>query len=243
MAVCAHADDVEIQCGGTLARYIAAGYKGYYVQVTNSNSGYHCLTPETGFDYSEKISALRREEARNAARVYGAEPVFLDFKEHVYTTQEGKTLYADIRQFPELGGRNPSGREPIVVACRMEKYINELADLMVSIEPEIVLTHEPCTNPDHDCTRLLVLRAFQEAGRRVKLGGLYMRVRSAWAYLKEPDFFVDVTSCADIVARAINQHVTQCKCQDRVPGLQRCWQSYAHRVAFAKYVEAFIKIA
>jgi hypothetical protein len=35
----AHADDVESMAGGTFARYIADGYEGIYVCVTNNTAG------------------------------------------------------------------------------------------------------------------------------------------------------------------------------------------------------------
>ena len=76
VAVAAHPDDVEFGCGGTLAKWAAAGCVVHHVVCTDGSKG--------TWDPGEDIDALRRtrrEEQRAAARVLGAtgEPVFLDW--------------------------------------------------------------------------------------------------------------------------------------------------------------------
>jgi LmbE family N-acetylglucosaminyl deacetylase len=92
----AHADDVDEIAGGTLAKYIDQGYEGIYVCITNNTAGCNLeRTPyyDGGPDFTvsgakqifpvgglESIQ-IREEEARAAAAVYGATPVFLYFRE------------------------------------------------------------------------------------------------------------------------------------------------------------------
>ena len=256
MVVGAHADDVEILAGGTLARYIADGYKGYYVLVTNSNSGY-CpgLKKEKGraphsepFDSSEKMVKIRRQEAIEASKVFGAEIRELNFKEHNFTRENGQRLSVDIQPFPELEGKKISGREPIVAACAMDKYIGEFAGIICEAEPEIIITHTPDVCPTHYAAMLLTYRAFQAASRKIKLGGLYIRTTIEISRLGllslgiQPDFFVDVSDYISIAEKAINKHVSQGGHIDWVPVLKKAWKCYAKHVAGARYVEAFRKL-
>ncbi len=62
IAVGAHPDDVEIGCGGTVARLAAQGYRVGIVDLTDGEPTPHSLDPET-----------RLAEAREAANVLGAE--------------------------------------------------------------------------------------------------------------------------------------------------------------------------
>lgn len=92
----AHADDVDEIAGGTFARYIADGYQGVYVCVTNNTAGCNiekALGDKGGPSFSVSQSPrtypadaletnqIREIEARAAAAVYGATPVFLNFDE------------------------------------------------------------------------------------------------------------------------------------------------------------------
>ena len=66
LAVGAHPDDVEILCGGTLARYAAAGHQVVVCHATTGDMG--------SFEHGrEEISAIRLQEARAAAAILGAE--------------------------------------------------------------------------------------------------------------------------------------------------------------------------
>src|SRR5689334_15147216 len=89
----AHADDVDEIAGGTLAKYVAMGYQGVYVGTIINLDG--CNLERTPW-YDEgpnftisnsphkyRVDALetcqiREEEARQAAAVYPATPVFLN---------------------------------------------------------------------------------------------------------------------------------------------------------------------
>jgi len=66
MGVGAHPDDLEILCGGTLARYSQQGHAVTMVALTNGDKGSESLPPE-------RIAALRAEEMTRAAAVIGAQ--------------------------------------------------------------------------------------------------------------------------------------------------------------------------
>jgi N-acetylglucosamine malate deacetylase 1 len=72
LAVGCHPDDLEIGCGGTLARYAAEGHVVTLCIVANGNMGHAVIHPP-------ELRAIRQEEARRAGAVLGAnEVVMLD---------------------------------------------------------------------------------------------------------------------------------------------------------------------
>jgi LmbE family N-acetylglucosaminyl deacetylase len=62
IAVGAHPDDVEIACGGTLARLVDQGYRVGIIDLTNGEPTPGCLDPE-----------IRLAEARSAAGILGVQ--------------------------------------------------------------------------------------------------------------------------------------------------------------------------
>ncbi len=66
LAIGAHPDDLEILCGGTLAKYCQEGHKVFMVHLANGNRG------STQYS-SEELVNIRRQEAKAAAELIGAE--------------------------------------------------------------------------------------------------------------------------------------------------------------------------
>ena len=72
LAVGAHPDDLEILCGGTLARFVQDGHEVVMCNATLGNRG--------SFEHtSEEIAEIRLREARRAAELAGAAHVTLGF--------------------------------------------------------------------------------------------------------------------------------------------------------------------
>jgi N-acetylglucosamine malate deacetylase 1 len=74
LAVGAHPDDLEILCGGTLARFVADGHEVVMCNATTGNRGSFVHT-------SEEIARIRLGEARRAAEICGAGHVTLGFSD------------------------------------------------------------------------------------------------------------------------------------------------------------------
>lgn len=72
LGVGAHPDDLEILCGGTLAKYVKLGHKVIMAHLLNGDKGHYEMD-------SKKLARVRREEAENAAQIIGAEVLSLDF--------------------------------------------------------------------------------------------------------------------------------------------------------------------
>lgn len=79
LAIGAHPDDVEIGCGGTLAKLAAAGDQVYALCVTSGEAGSDSIPPKT-------LARTREAEARRAGRVLGAAKVeFLRLRDGLTT--------------------------------------------------------------------------------------------------------------------------------------------------------------
>jgi LmbE family N-acetylglucosaminyl deacetylase len=70
MAIFAHPDDAEFICSGTVARFVASGYRAQYVLATSGDKGSDDpnATPE-------QLAAMREAEQRAAAAILGVEEV------------------------------------------------------------------------------------------------------------------------------------------------------------------------
>jgi LmbE family N-acetylglucosaminyl deacetylase len=227
----AHADDVEALAGGTLAKYIAAGYDGIYVCVNNNTAG--CVIENTQnprygrgttFTVSQSpqlypVDALetiqiRQEEARNAAAFFGATPVFLNFRE-IFIWQGRKECYLGSDEFHQY---QPPGRQIISTGTVLSKDVNLVIDLLKKYQPEITIIHTLGGEKDeHGNSGYLMYLAFTKAmSQGVPVGKLWMRV-DGW-FLDEPaksngrgkpDVEIDVKDFLKIKYEAFCKHVSQ----------------------------------
>ena len=77
LAIGAHPDDIETSCGGTLAKYAKMGHKVFTATATNGNVGSATLP-------MDEIAKIRKEEARRAAAIIGAEYICLDYDDEMF---------------------------------------------------------------------------------------------------------------------------------------------------------------
>ena len=71
MFIGAHPDDGDGRAAGLAARYVEQGGEALFVSTTNGNAGHHEMAPDD-------LARRRKEEARRAAEVIGAEYLVLD---------------------------------------------------------------------------------------------------------------------------------------------------------------------
>lgn len=225
----AHADDVDEIAGGTFAKYIANGYKGIYVCITNNTAGCNLeRTPyfDQGPDFTIsgapgifpagalETNQIREEEARAAAAVYGAIPVFLNFRE-TWFWQGRKPCPIGSDEFHDY---QPPGRQIISVATRNSEDINIVLELLEKYQPEIVITHTlGGEKHDHGNGAYLMYLAFKKAiDRGIPVGKLWMTV-NGWLLDEDaqrngrgvPDVQIEVTDFLQIKYEALNKHVSQ----------------------------------
>ncbi len=72
LTICAHPDDAEILCGGTLAKYAARGDEVFITISTNGEVGSPTMT-------KAETAAVRKREAQAAAKLIGAELIWMGF--------------------------------------------------------------------------------------------------------------------------------------------------------------------
>jgi len=90
LAICAHPDDAEILCGGTLAKYAQRGDRVAIAVVTNGEVGSPTLS-------KTEIAAIRRDEAQAAADVIGAEMIWMGFPdEFLFDTEETRLAFINV---------------------------------------------------------------------------------------------------------------------------------------------------
>jgi LmbE family N-acetylglucosaminyl deacetylase len=225
----AHADDVDEIAGGTFARYIAMGYEGVYVCVTNNLAG--CNLERTPFfrkgpNFTVSNSPLkypvggletrqiRSEEAMAAAQVYGSTAVFLDFCEPEIFLGRKVIIYAS----EDFGRYNPPGRRQINLATRYSEDVNVVVELLAKYKPEIVITHTLGGEKlDHEGTAYMMYLAFVKAmDRNIPVGKLWMPV-NGWLLDKDaqrsgrgkPDIKIDVKDYLKTKYEALNKHISQ----------------------------------
>jgi LmbE family N-acetylglucosaminyl deacetylase len=227
MIFAAHADDVEGLAGGTLAKYIHDGYEGVYVGVINNTAG--CLiesppnrssiftvskSPNTySVDGLETIQ-IRNEEARSAAAVFGAIPVFLNFRESWVWQGRGRA-YIGTEYFQRY---DPPGLQQVAIATDQPENINIVVDLLKTYQPEITIIHALGGDKlDHGNSAWLMYLAFRNAIQRgIPVGKLWIRP-SGWMTEPEavaagrarPDIRIDVTDFVKTQLEALNKHVSQ----------------------------------
>lgn len=70
LAIGCHPDDLEIGCGGTLAKYVSLGHKVFMCHVASGSMGHVVIEPD-------ELVSIRDKEAHAAAAVIGAESINL----------------------------------------------------------------------------------------------------------------------------------------------------------------------
>lgn len=98
LAIGAHPDDVEVYCGGTLARCALRGDHTFMLACTDGGGGHQLIPPE-------QLVPIRAEEARAAAEALGARLLLLNEPDGALfagadSRRRIREVFADIR--PEL---------------------------------------------------------------------------------------------------------------------------------------------
>lgn len=192
MAIMAHPDDIEIQCGGTLARLVGEGKKVTYVLCTSGNRG----TTEAGLTAAE-LAALRQAEQRAAAGKLGVEKViFLRYN-------DGDLAF----ELPQL-------RQDLVTLVRQHR-----PEVIFTHDPFAGLgSYEVCyMHPDHRAAGEAVVQAafFCAPGPlfypEQLANGLAPHRSTALclAMSDRPDLFVDIGQTFEAKAGAIACHASQ----------------------------------
>jgi len=169
MAIGAHADDHELNVGGTLAKYHDLGYEIVYVMATNNMSGDWARVGPDGSVTSTRppLSVIRPQrilETEAAARALGTTPIYLDHPQRHFTRPDGTVC--EVRFGSERPECVPPDIPTILTVCHHRPSIEQVARLIEEHQPEAILTHGmPMINPEHFGTCILVTNAYNLAVR------------------------------------------------------------------------------
>ncbi len=142
VAVAAHADDVEFNAGGFVARWVAEGGSVHIVMVTNNCLGDMIVQGGGPNDRKSlppaETTEVRHQEQDKAAQMIGATVHHLGYRQRGYWDGEKVvTLAFDYdAPAPEAMKEQP----PLVIAYRKADHVQRLADLLISLKPDLVLT-------------------------------------------------------------------------------------------------------
>lgn len=179
MAIGAHHDDVELRCGGTLAKYVRSGWRVVYAIA--------CTTPYYFPDEEQKRTGryltnveamnLRKAEATAGAKALGVREGDIHFFDYrsLYWYKDGTH---EFQYFEGVHHRSPDlvhyleeqipGRGYVMSAHRSPEGVDFLADFIERHRTDLLLTHHPDDGHwEHYGTCRLVMSAL----RKLKEGG------------------------------------------------------------------------
>jgi LmbE family N-acetylglucosaminyl deacetylase len=162
VAVASHADDAEINAGGLMAKWTRAGGRVHILLASNNCSG--SLIREGRGDGDsvrlppDETTAIRYREQEVAAGLIGANVHHLDLCQMHYWDGQSVTSVGHGTMSPPQSLRE----KPLLLTAHMNREIvSRVADLMVSLQPGLVVTQTPLDlHPEHYATACLVWRAF-----------------------------------------------------------------------------------
>lgn len=192
LVILAHPDDPEFFCGATLAKWARAGHHITYQLLTCGDKGFNDHTP---VDMTpDALCAIRHEEQGAAAKVIGAQAVY------IMDCPDGYLA-------PDL-----NLRRDVVRIIRKFK-----PDILVTCDPQNLFAMYGLNHPDHRAAGQVVLDAvFPAAGNKeyfpeLLAEGLAPHMpKEIWCSLtSQPNTVVDVTETWEVKLEALLQHKTQ----------------------------------
>lgn len=179
LAFGAHPDDIELYCGGTLAKYAQAGHSVTMAVICNGVAGRGEMGPD-------EIIQIRAHESLEAASVIGADTVHLGYPDH---------------QIPV----DNSIKSRIIEIIRAARP----SVVFVHAPDDCYLDHERTSTLVEECLNLAPDRELEtESPPLTEWPPLYyMDTVSGLGF--EPDEFVDITDVFDIKRKMTECHASQ----------------------------------
>jgi LmbE family N-acetylglucosaminyl deacetylase len=180
LAVGAHPDDLEILCGGTIARFVAEGHSVVMCNASHGDRGSFVHS-------SEEITRIRMNEARRAAQIAGAEHETLGLS-------DGEVNAGDLLQ-----------RRMVADLVRRAK-----PDLILTHAPgDYMVDHNEISKLVFDASFLATLPLYEtEAPHHPVVTPIYY-FETITGLGFEPTEFVDVSEHIDTKAAMLEAHESQ----------------------------------
>lgn len=184
LVICAHPDDPELSCGGSIAKWIAEGKEAVYIICTDGNKG----SKDLGMS-PYQLAALREQEQEAAAQILGVQRVIF-LRHHDGELEANPLLKAELALLiryikPEL----------VITHDPWRPYLIHPDHRAVGI----AVTDAIVAARDH-----LFFPAFLAIGLEA-----YRPKAIYYTFPEKPDIIIDITGLIEIKLRAIAQHRTQ----------------------------------
>lgn len=160
----AHADDADLNAGGTMVKWAAEGGQVHVIMTTDNCSG--AVIPAGG-DMKDAVrwgpvetSARRFEEQEAACRLYGGTLHRLDYSQrHCWDPSSGQELVVHYEpQAPAPAF--VKDHLPLIIAADGSEHARKLGSLLVSLQPDLILTQSPLDlDSEHHATAAMVWKA------------------------------------------------------------------------------------
>ena len=216
LVVMAHPDDAEFICGGTIAKWAAAGSHVVFALGTRGDKG----SSDPGMS-SEQLMEIREHEQHDAARVLGVKEVeFLGFRD--------AELVADLRL-----------REAVTRVIRKHR-----PDALICQDPTARWSGQDyIQHPDHLAMGEATLAAVFPSARdpltfpQLLAEGLQPH-KTPEVYLaaaRESDIWIDISESFETKIAALNAHKSQMKDWDPGPEMRRWAEDNAAAARFHRF--------
>ena len=216
MAIGAHADDIEVIAGGTLAKAKDQGYEIVYIMATNNFSGGWSRVKPDGKIESRtppyfEIMPQRKIEAEAAANALGTHAIHLDFPQRHYKDKDGKKV--QLCYGCPLPEGVPANAPTILNAYEDAASVKRLTDMILEHNPSCIITLGLATaNIEHFATAQLAVKCFWQAVEKGFRGALIMGREDYTAYGEinmRWDTFIDISDYLDKKMELIAKHACQ----------------------------------
>ncbi|MHC4715488.1 MAG: PIG-L deacetylase family protein [Planctomycetota bacterium] len=240
MAVMAHADDLEVYAGGTMAKFTDAGYEGVLVMLTANMGGARVGGKGYRRTLPQEAIPLRAAEVRAGAEILGVSVIEeMKFMGEVYSDGEKFVYLGD----PGYDVNHPAAGMPLVAAALHPEAVDRLKGLLARYEPEIVISHSFTSGFGHTAAAHLTNQAFGLALKEgASLGQLWVssRVRHcAWEsdvrLYPPPNILIDISDVWERKERALLAHESQGLASqiEKLKAIDRHW-GIAHQCELAE---------
>jgi LmbE family N-acetylglucosaminyl deacetylase len=154
VAIPAHADDVELNAGGTVAKWAANGGEVHVIMMTDNCSGLK-LDPV-------KTTAKRHEEQEAATALYGGKVHYRNYSQRHYWDEKTNRRINEGYEHDLPAPPGIKGHLPLLIAVGELDHIESLGELILSLTPNLVITQTPLDlNPEHHAVASMVWNVFQ----------------------------------------------------------------------------------
>lgn len=219
LAIGCHPDDLEIGCGGTLAKYVKLGNKVTMCHVANGDMGHIEIEPE-------ELVIIRTKEAEAAAAVIGADSISLGIADILVESSNHDTLRELIRVVRET-------KPDVIITHNPDDYMRdhmETSRLAFSASFGSSIPH--------------IVRQAQRHDKIVPI--FYMDTLAGIGFL--PTEYVDISEFIERKIEAVDAHQSQIKWMrdhDKIDFLDfvRTCSKYRGLQASVPYAEGFRQYA